>query len=69
MINLILDYWYFAALFVAGWAFWKAFKTPSHSNTLNVNGDRNNVLQIGGTSKDLEKQATELLKEYKSNLQ
>lgn len=61
MINFILNYWYFGALFVAAWAFLKAFKTPSYSNTLNVKGDRNSVLQIGGTSKDLEKQATELL--------
>lgn len=64
-IDFILSYWYYAALFVAVWAFWKASRTPARRNVFRIKGDGNKVLQIGGTSKQLEKEVTDLFEEFK----
>ena len=65
MINFILEYWIFAALFLAAWAFWKVFVFPVRRNVANVKGDGNKVVQFGGTSKEIQEQIEELLKQHK----
>lgn len=47
MINFILEYWIFAALIVAVWAFFKFATYNYRRNVARVKGNNNILVQVG----------------------
>jgi hypothetical protein len=62
-INFVLQYWFIAAVLVAGWAFFKFITYPRCDAPKAVEKDK--VLKVGGASKDVEKQIQKIVNSMK----